>query len=1103
MLESLCLAVCVRVFDGSRAALCSLLYLAVAVAAMVRLVEYSDSSDDEDAGHSSAQQQQQNGSHSAWRQYVQPTVRQDDRDELFEDDEDVAMRHASSSGRSRLASSSERPESAKRINTARHASPFDQPMADDRASPFVAPVSTSAAASASANGPGTGTFQSSSATSPTQSVDAHPAFVFGQAQSAAHGASLWPPPAPPQQQQVSDAPTLATPMFKTAFAYDAFASMKTRLAGRSDSSSSGTSQRSDASGAAMTSVFGSSATSSSSDAPSGRPAFRPYDKGAAATPGRSASTRRRPHVRRPQASETQSASSTPVFTFGAGGGPVPRTQSASARGDDAHMASSLTGKRAPVFTFGASEQEQPAQTQQPTPPKRITPLSSRSSAPSTGTDGVSQTPSRLFATANGAATSAFVWPTGDAVMNEAATGAVEFTSVFQGQRSAPRSSSSDAAAAPARPVFHFGQSNESSSSQTSSFGTAAPTATPTPQSWPFSASNETEPSMFSPPADGSRRRSLNILKRDAPRKTASSTGAGAAPATSASVGASRVFEFHQRRTSLGPHCSTTAEHASSSANSVVPPPPAPPTVQFGGQATSTPAPRSTATFVFGAAQPAPSASATAPAQATHLPNPSVGARAQFPFGMPAPSTPFVFGQSASTSAENSAPEAPPRAGDFTFEPRRTDTAGFASPQRWTRKGGERSNRTLRASFRTKATLGGAAPTTPTPTAAAPPATTPRASTPGLPVDSPFGLGAKPTGVRTSVFQHKRTHTEYGAPADPFAMPVFHRTPAAEAADPPSSSSSAKAPAPDVYTFGSSASGTAQAQRTSTFTFSDSFRVKQPSSSASASAPTPSSGDVPPAPPQSFPTRRILRAVRPTDAKRTTAPSSTEDAAGDTAMQGEDASAETSPCDGSEWGELKRLGGVAYANRHFRDAAELYRQSIEAVGTYLARYPDADTAKDKAKLHANRAASLMMLQQYSDAQFECEQSIATDPSYTRAYIRLSRLHVLFGDVAHAKAHVGVAKQQLAQLFFLNVDPNDRASIDKVDAAIVKLTALERESAALVDAHEWAKALKVVEDALAVAPYSRAFQALKTQALFQRKYVCRMATSLWRLIASIVD
>lgn len=202
------------------------------------------------------------------------------------------------------------------------------------------------------------------------------------------------------------------------------------------------------------------------------------------------------------------------------------------------------------------------------------------------------------------------------------------------------------------------------------------------------------------------------------------------------------------------------------------------------------------------------------------------------------------------------------------------------------------------------------------------------------------------------------------------------------------------------------------------------------------------------------------------------------------------SGETKRNDGSDWGELKALGGTAYSMRNFREAAEFYRRSIEAIELLLRNYPDLENVelmKDKAKLHSNRAASLMMLLQFPDAQWECQKSIETDPSYTRAYIRLSRIQILYGDIVQAKQNVSIAQQQLSSHFFANVDAADKAAIEKVEQSIEKLSSLHVDIKWLLDIHEWAKASKSIGEALMIAPHSRALQSQKAQALFKRKYV----------------
>ncbi|TYZ51934.1 hypothetical protein PybrP1_006674 [[Pythium] brassicae (nom. inval.)] len=863
---------------------------------------------------------------------------------------------------------------------------------------------------------------------------------------------------------------------------------------------------------AMASVFGATSRSDAErDAQAPRPAFRPYDKAAAATA--SANARRRA-VREPRgaqsgiaaqpppppppsaavdppvaatrafASPFASASAAPAAASVLSASPQPRSARPSGcAGSDARMKSptASAGKPKPPFTFAGKQLK-----------RRVTPFPSVTSRPGGGggskADKAGAAPWSPLVVPVSAPPSQPHGFAHDAVMNDASSAAAEFTNVFERQApaAAPHSPFAFAvpgppppAAAGGRPVFQFGAASAAAhSSVFSPFGSASPAAgtasgSATPeQRWPFSVQTPAAPATA------------------APVPPPSSQGDAAA---SSRPPFSFGDAFRAKRSMDGgeqqPGHATSSRDGSQSSHATT-------------RRASLPA-RTHGTFLFGAARdgaaPVPTAS-TSPTCA----RPQAESCGQLPFGMPAPAAPFVFGR-ANTFDErrqSAAETAAPRAGDFTFEPRRTE---FVSPQRAGTKA--KSQRKLRTSFRVKATLG-----TPPPRSssvqggAASPSTagagtsgSSSSSSPPLSAHSPFGLKKPASATRTNVFQQMRANAEYAAPADPFATPLFPRAKTASESGRRATMEPRRAPAqqkPD-FTFEARPATASATAPSSTARVSDVYQfgstgARQPSPgfvfpSSPASEATRSTDDTgearespsrsAPEPGATFPGRRILRATRPSEAKRVGTGGS---ARPDAAMGGH-------ASDGSEWGELKQLGGAAYARRNFREAAELYRQSLEAITLYLAQYPDGAVRKDKAKLHANRAASLMMVLQYADAQFECQQAIAADPAYTRAYIRLSRIQLLFGDLAAARANVAVARQQLAQLFFLNVDPADRASVEKLEVAADKLAQLQADIKWHVDGlADWTKALKLLEDALALAPNCRALQAQKAMVLFKRRY-----------------
>uniref|UniRef100_A0AAV1T9I4 J domain-containing protein n=1 Tax=Peronospora matthiolae TaxID=2874970 RepID=A0AAV1T9I4_9STRA len=234
-------------------------------------------------------------------------------------------------------------------------------------------------------------------------------------------------------------------------------------------------------------------------------------------------------------------------------------------------------------------------------------------------------------------------------------------------------------------------------------------------------------------------------------------------------------------------------------------------------------------------------------------------------------------------------------------------------------------------------------------------------------------------------------------------------------------------------------------------------------------------------------RRILRAavrsIEVSKERASSAPTLTDNGP-------EECDAEMDSDDEPSWYELKRLGGVAHRSRKYEDAAEYYRRSIELLDSQL--YRDADTftmeiQTDKARLHANRAASLMMLMQITEAQRECRRSIEVDATYARAYLRLSRIQVLLGDTVNAKVNIDTARQLMEKQDdeVGSSDHIDRVSVVKTEGTIKELTMLQGEIKSSIECENFKQALLHTESALLLAPMYRKLQVEKARILLHRR------------------
>jgi tetratricopeptide (TPR) repeat protein len=235
-------------------------------------------------------------------------------------------------------------------------------------------------------------------------------------------------------------------------------------------------------------------------------------------------------------------------------------------------------------------------------------------------------------------------------------------------------------------------------------------------------------------------------------------------------------------------------------------------------------------------------------------------------------------------------------------------------------------------------------------------------------------------------------------------------------------------------------------------------------------------------------RRILRAALRNVGARDDRPNSAPPHA--TSHRRDEGDADMDSEDERDWLELKRLGGVAHRSQRYEEAVEFYRQSIEVLESLLYHKAEVETDElrtDKAKLHANRAASLMMLTQITEAQHECRRSIEVDATYARAYLRLGRIQVMLGETAHAQANIDTARSLMEDCEgdVSSGDHEDYASLVKIEATIRKLNALLGDIKWYVDCGDLRQALVNTESALALAPSCRKLQIQKARILLHQR------------------
>ncbi|DAZ93248.1 TPA: LOW QUALITY PROTEIN: hypothetical protein N0F65_007948, partial [Lagenidium giganteum] len=379
---------------------------------------------------------------------------------------------------------------------------------------------------------------------------------------------------------------------------------------------------------------------------------------------------------------------------------------------------------------------------------------------------------------------------------------------------------------------------------------------------------------------------------------------------------------------------------------------------------------------------------------------------------------------------------------------------------------------------------------------------------GQPSDqaSPFG---------TNVFSNRGSDATQKAkvsssPADPFAIPVFR--PSTSTTTKPQSpcavrqrlnfsadEASNEPPQSKTFVFGESSSQNSSVPPSASFQFGANTSSKAQSNFGSVTA----ASDADLRAMFGLPTtdstvaleRRVLHARKTARAQRAafkqqSAVARKESRHRDAPESDGEGSEETTEEDDmlADWGELKRRGGQAYSARDYQSAADFYCQSIDVVEKILEVNPAMNTwqlRNDKAKLHANRAAALMMLMQINEAQRECRAALEEDHTYVKAYLRLAKIQLLFGETTNVRENLMTARRLCDSTWPAEMDATDQATIEKLQVSVQKLEKLQDEVKWCLDVGDFAGALLYMNDALVIAPSCRTMQVQKAEALFKKK------------------
>ena len=85
--------------------------------------------------------------------------------------------------------------------------------------------------------------------------------------------------------------------------------------------------------------------------------------------------------------------------------------------------------------------------------------------------------------------------------------------------------------------------------------------------------------------------------------------------------------------------------------------------------------------------------------------------------------------------------------------------------------------------------------------------------------------------------------------------------------------------------------------------------------------------------------------------------------------------------------LKIKGNEAYKNKHYTEAIDLYTKAIELN-------------KSEPSYLTNRATAYLKLNDVESAVIDCKLALEIKPDFSKAYNRMSKCHVIKGDLKEA-------------------------------------------------------------------------------------------------------
>ncbi|XP_062518401.1 dnaJ homolog subfamily C member 7-like isoform X1 [Corticium candelabrum] len=163
-------------------------------------------------------------------------------------------------------------------------------------------------------------------------------------------------------------------------------------------------------------------------------------------------------------------------------------------------------------------------------------------------------------------------------------------------------------------------------------------------------------------------------------------------------------------------------------------------------------------------------------------------------------------------------------------------------------------------------------------------------------------------------------------------------------------------------------------------------------------------------------------------------------------------------DNTELAKAKKdEGNLAYSEGDYEKAFQLYTEAI-------------DFDSSGAVYYSNRAATLLMLEQYQQALEDCRQALYIDSKFVKAHFREAKCHLALGDVNSALRCLLKVRE---------LEPNNKA-VEPELTTVETIREWKNEAMKSYDNHDFRKVVFCMSKAIQLAPACTAFKIEQAEA-----------------------